>query len=271
MPKISVILPVYNAQGFLEESVASILAQDFSDFELIVMDDGSTDSSLQILKAIPDPRIILHSEKKTGLTKLLNMGIGLAAGEYIARMDADDISAPNRFSRQLKALEADPGLAAVGCWYHIVDGSGKILAERTPPTSPAEIKDKFFSSAPIAHPAAMFRKNALLSVGGYDEEFECSQDRDLFLRLLHKWRLGVVPEFLFSLRVSPGSITLARENSQKRFSLLAVERAIRAGLYPKRYMWRVIFKRLLLSLPPFAVRFKNSIMRILGYRYDSGL
>jgi glycosyltransferase involved in cell wall biosynthesis len=266
MPKLSVILPVYNSEKFLKESVESILRQDFSDFELIIIDDGSIDTGPQIVETFVDPRIKFFRPGKIGLTKALNFGLSMATGAYIARMDADDISGPLRFSRQIGFLDTAVNVAAVGCWYYVIDAAGKIVAERKPPRKAADIKKAFLFSAPIVHPAAMIRMSALQDIGGYDETFIYAQDRDLFLRMLTRWDLAVIPEFLFYFRISSGSITLSKEKIQKKFSLLAVERAIQSGLFPKYWLLLIVLRKMMLDWPPPVIKFKNSIMKKMRAR-----
>lgn len=268
MPKVSVLLPVYNAESYVAEAVESVLNQSFSDFELIILDDGSTDSSSTIVAGLSDPRIKYVRSTNVGLTKVLNKGLKMADGEYIARMDADDISDPARFGRQVDFLNRNPQVAAVGCWWKVISSSGSVVAEKTAPTGAVRIKAQFLNSAPILHSAAMFRRASVLEVDGYDETFTYAQDRDLFLRLLAHWDLAVIPEFLFFYRINPNSITLSREIEQKAYSLKAVERAIRDGLYPKRHLIWVVIKRALLSLPGPLVKLKKSVMRMLGHRHD---
>lgn len=268
MPKISVILPIYNAEMFLAEAIDSVLSQKYSDFELIIIDDGSIDSSSEIIKRYSDTRIKYRYVGKIGITKALNVGLSMAGGEYVARMDADDISAPDRFSRQVALLKGNPNYAAVGCWWKLISSTGSILDEITVPVEAEEIKRRFLWSAPIPHPAAMFRRDALVSIGGYDESYEYAQDRDLFLRLLARWQLGVVPEFLFFSRVNPNSITLLKETEQKKCSIRAVERAILSGVFPKYWLIFVMYKKVLLFLPQPIINIKNALMRRLGFRHE---
>lgn len=268
MPKISVILPVYNAEAFLPEAIASILGQSYADFELLIIDDGSTDGSLAAIERFNDARITLFIREHAGITKTLNFGIAQAQGDYIARMDADDIAAPARFEKQAAFLDKNPSVSAVGCWYRLINNKAEIIKKVTPPTEPKLIKKAFFTGAPLVHPAAMIRKSALAAIGGYDETFLYAQDRDLFLRLMQKGELGIVPEFLFSMRVSPQSISLSKEKNQKMFGIMALEKAVRGGLYPRYYAVWLCLRKALLHLPGPLLDLKTALTRQFGLRHD---
>jgi len=203
-----------------------------------------------------------------GITKALNFGIAQAKGKYIARMDGDDVSEPSRFEKQVGFLDKNPEAAAVGCWYKLIDNKAEVVSKITPPTNSDAIKKAFFNSAPIVHPAAMIRKSVIDEINGYDEKFIYAQDRDLFLRILKKWQLGVIPEFLFNLRINKASISLSKEKSQKTFGLLALEQAIKNGVYPWYYSVLLQARKAVLSLPSPITKVKNSITRLLGIRHD---
>lgn len=129
-PKISVVMSVYNGERYLGEAVESIFNQTFSDFEFIIINDGSTDRTPEILTEIDDPRAKVINQPNRGLTASLNRAIRLAKGEYIARMDADDISEPTRLERQVEVLDRDPDVVLVACWYEVIDEKGNFLAHR---------------------------------------------------------------------------------------------------------------------------------------------
>ena len=267
MPKISVVLPVYNSEKYLAEAIKSILAQDFTDFELIIIDDGSTDASLNAAKSFSDKRIKIFKEDKIGITKALNLGIQRSSGEYIARMDADDVSASDRFSEQVSFMDSHPEVGLTGAWYYYIGAKGEIIEAQTPPTTSREIKKGFFYYAPIIHSIAMIRRQALLEVGLYNEHYIYAQDRDLFLRISAKWDLAVIPKYLFSFRVSSDSITRSKELLQKKFAIEAIESAVKAGLYPKYYIFPLFLRKMLLHLPTPCIRWKNRIMMQLGFRH----
>ena len=186
MPKVSVILPVYNGQKYLKEAVDSILSQTFTDFELLLLNDGSTDDSELIIQSYKDPRIVyLKNEINQGLIFTLNKGIEVAKGEYIARMDADDIALPQRLEKQITRI--DIGSAAVlATRVKLIDANTKPLPDWNDDvvnTSPQHIKNFLKSDNCIAHPTVMGR-TALFKKYGYRYNQKYSEDYDLWLRIL---------------------------------------------------------------------------------------
>src|SRR5258707_849690 len=130
-PRVSVVMSVYNGEKYLGEAVDSILAQTFTDFEFIIIDDGSEDRSPELIEAYVDSRIsFLRNEKNVGLTRSLNKGLQVASGEYIARMDCDDVSLPDRFAKQVAFMDANSGVGACGTWALDIDGAGKVIGRR---------------------------------------------------------------------------------------------------------------------------------------------
>ena len=186
MPRISVIMSVYNSERFLREAVDSILSQTFRDFEFIIINDGSSDSSLNILKkyAEQDNRILLINQENIGLTKSLNKAIELTNGELIARMDADDISRPERFAQQVAYLDSNPDCVALGCEVMQVDMDGDPICPMDIPLSHEKIEALLLTGngGAIRHPAVMLRRETLITIGKYRDKFQTAQDLDLFLR-----------------------------------------------------------------------------------------
>lgn len=199
---VSVIMPVYNAERYLDEAVESILEQTFSDFEFIITDDGSTDTSLARLRryADRDPRIRLTSRPNTGYVNALIEAVPLAKGKYIARMDADDISLPERFERQVRFLEQNPEYAVVGSKVLLIDSDGaplKYMGERQQhqDIDGAHLRGE---GGAIIHPAAMIRTEAMRAIGGY--RLLKDEDLDLFLRLAEYGKVANLPEALLHYR-----------------------------------------------------------------------
>ena len=200
MPKIaiSVILPLYNAAAYVEEAVQSILNQSFPDFELIIIDDCSTDNSCAIVQNIIDERIqLMKKPVNTGYTDSLNFGIKIAKGSYIARMDADDISHPKRLERQFQFLEAHPQIILCGTWFEIL-GSAEIIKH---PITHNEIKVALLEYSAIGHPTVMFRKDFFQSQGlWYDKQMEPAEDYNLWVRASRIGQLYNLPEVLLKYR-----------------------------------------------------------------------
>ncbi len=209
-PTVSVLMPVYNARRYVAEAVESILAQTFDDFELLIVDDGSTDRSLNILKkyASMDARIHLVSRPNTGYVVALNEMIKRAQGEFIARMDADDISLPDRFKKQVEFLRNHPRVGVVGGAYELIDDRGRLLTIRRLFNDNARIQDRLLSGdTHLAHPSVMMRRSLLQQVGGYDASLMPTEDLDLWLRLGEITELANLPDILIRYREHIASIS----------------------------------------------------------------
>jgi glycosyltransferase involved in cell wall biosynthesis len=205
---VSVLMPVYNTERFVAETTESVLAQTFRDFELIALDDGSTDRSREILESFAkrDPRVRVVSRPNKGLVATLNEGLALAQAPLIARIDADDLCHPQRFEKQVQALNDDPGLVAVGSCSAAIDEDGNALGNYPTPLSHEEIeREHLRGHSSIHHPSVMFRTEVVRGLGGYRELVPC-EDFDLWLRLGEVGRLANLPENLITKRLFPGSI-----------------------------------------------------------------
>jgi glycosyltransferase involved in cell wall biosynthesis len=205
-PAVSVILPVRNGARYLGLAAGSILAQTFSDLELLVVDDGSEDATPAILArmAQADPRVRVLSGPPLGLVAALNRGLHAAASSFIARMDADDVAWPDRLARQMALLTSEADVVAVGTGWRVVDADGTARRVVRPPASPDAIRAALRRSNPIAHPTVLMRREAVLAVGGYRAAFRQAQDLDLWLRLAEHHDLRNVPEPLLDLREHGG-------------------------------------------------------------------
>jgi len=222
-PKVTVLMSVYNGEKYLREAIESILNQTFKDFEFLIINDGSTDRTAEILQSYDDPRIkIINNEKNIGLTKSLNKGLKMARGEYIARMDADDISMPERLEKEVDFLETHRDYAVVGTFVKILNEHSGVIRLLDRPVEYAQIREFFRRDNCIAHGSAMIRKNCILDVGFYDESMERSQDYDLWLRLSEKYRLANIPEYLYIWRNHNENIEAKYMDEQKIFVVLAM-------------------------------------------------
>ncbi len=210
-------MSVYNGEEYLREAIDSILNQTFGDFEFLIINDGSTDSTAEILQSCQDPRIrIINNEKNIGLTKSLNKGLKLAKGEYVARMDADDISMPGRLQKQVEMLEQKLNLGIVGTRDCVIDEKGNIKSEARNYGNPLILRWKLLFNNVFTHSSVMMRKKAYEDSGGYNPEFEASQDYDLWSRIVKKWQIGLVPQILCHWRKrAKHSITIEKNKTQK--------------------------------------------------------
>ncbi len=236
-PTVSVLMPVYNAEKFINEAVESILNQTFSEFEFIIINDGSTDQSEAILKDFQkrDQRVKVISGPNKGYSTRLNEGLGYAKGDYIARMDADDIALPERFAKQVAFLEDHPNYVAVGSRTLLIDEEGLAIMPFSEQTSHEEIDAAHMTGrgGSISHPSVMLRRETLQSVGGYRENMEPAEDLDLFLRLAEIGKLANLPDLLLKYRLHPKSVGHSRRLEQQKAAMIAViEAHRRRGLTP---------------------------------------
>lgn len=217
-PLISVLMPAYNAQRYLRKAIESVLAQTLGDFELIIVDDGSTDATSTILKkyARKDARIRIKSGSNQGVSNALNSALELARGQFAARMDADDICYPTRFEKQAKFLQEHPDHVLVGSRCMLIDPDGYPICEKTDIALEHEEIDGLLlrMSWPLVHPAVMMRTETLRRIGGYNPEYRTNQDHDLFLRLAEVGRLANLPEILLGYRQHFQSVGATKLASQ---------------------------------------------------------
>ncbi len=223
-------MSVYNGAKFLDEAIDSILSQTFTDFEFIIIDDASSDTSLQVINSYKDARIIvLQNTKNIGLTKSLNIGIAEAKGKYIARMDADDISMPKRLEKQFDFMEEHPEFAFCGSKAISINEEGQEVKYL-----PDTVCDKdiilayiFFKNMFI-HSTLFIEKKVLTDVGGYDEEFTRSQDYRLYLKLFTNNYFGTnLNEYTLKYRITKNGVTRVFTESQDFFARLAIKKTLR--------------------------------------------
>lgn len=227
-PRVTVLLCAYNAAPFLKPAVESILAQTWRDFEVLIIDDASTDETPQILASYNDPRIrLLRNEQNLGLTPSLNRGLREARGEWIARQDADDLSASDRLERQLAFLDANPSVALVGSQMRAINAAGRQQGVRDVPLSSESVHWSLLLANPIIHTAATFRRDIFRDdLSGYDERFTSCQDYELWARAAGKHRLCSLPERLVSYRMHAASISASRVETSQRLVREVVERLL---------------------------------------------
>jgi glycosyltransferase involved in cell wall biosynthesis len=236
-PRLSVLLGYYNLAPYLSEAIQSIRDQTFSDFELLLLDDGSTDSSPTIAKrhASADSRIrIIRSESNTGISANVNRGLRQAAADWIALMDGDDISHPERFERQISYLSNNRDVICVGCFPLMVDerrnpnGVLDIYRERHEEIEQLLLQGHGWAFLP---PSAIFRRDIALQIGGYREDLVTAMDLDFFLRFCESGRIANVPEVLFEYRLRTKSIThAAKAGRVARHNRVLAEAYQRRGL-----------------------------------------
>lgn len=216
-PKVSVVMSVYNGKRYLREAVESILNQTFTDFEFLIVDDGSTDSTWVILTeyADGDQRVrLFKNEENIGLTKSLNKGLKLAKGEYIARHDADDVSLPNRFKLQTRFLDEHLEVGAIGSFAEVINEQGISLGQSQVPIEHESIQAYLLVNNCLYHSSLMARRSLVETLGGYNEELRYAQDYDLWWRLSKLARLANLPNKLILVRRSVKSLTKSYRQEQ---------------------------------------------------------
>ena len=215
-PFVTVLMPVYNGGEYLKTSVRSVLNQTYREFEFLIINDCSTDNSVEIIKSFNDERIVIHNNKTNlGQTKSLNVGLKLARGKYVARMDADDMAFPQWIERTFVYINKHPDYAAVGTWAVVIDGTGrkkKLL--KTPIGFEGVLFHIFFGNA-INHVGAILNKEIILRHGGYDEKFRIAQDYELWSSLIrNNYCIISIPEILVSVRVHENSLGFMEEKNK---------------------------------------------------------
>lgn len=209
MPKVTVLMSVYNGERFLREAIESILVQSFQDFEFIIIDDGSTDSTLEIIQSYDDTRIrLIENEMNLGLSRSLNRGLKLAKGQFIARQDADDVSEPERLARQVTFLETHNDVVLLGTSYQEIDTHGSLIGKRKLPCDYTEIRWSLLFFCPFVHSAVMLRKSIVLEqIGFYNEALAYAMDYDLWYRIARCLPVANLDEYLVRYRINPRSMT----------------------------------------------------------------
>ena len=227
MPLVSVVMPVYNSELYLGEAIESVLSQTFTDFELVIVDDGSEDNSAEIIRsyAARDDRIrFVQLAVNAGETGARSAGLAVARGEYVTAQDSDDISLPERLQKQVRILQAQPDVGAAGVFIRVVTEDLEFIYDRETPVRHAEIVlDHFIGmlSAPFTHATIMTRRCLVLQAGGYDQSLRYAGDCDLMTRLLGETDFANIAEFLYLYRQRPGQIT-THDNPKRDHDLLLV-------------------------------------------------
>jgi len=219
LPKVSLIMSVYNGQRYLAKALQSILDQTFKDFEFIIIDDGSKDKTQRILKdySDKDQRIkIFQNQVNRGLANSLNRGIQLARGEYIARMDADDVSLPERIALEVEFLDHHLHVGLVGTGGWVINKKGKVLKKFKVLTDSLDIKSGLKTNNRFIHGSVMMRKSCLDQIGFYRNEFTSVEDYDLWVRISRSYDVANLEAPLYQWRVNPKAISVQARMTQQR-------------------------------------------------------
>jgi len=227
-PTVSVLMSVYNGVAYLDAAIESILAQTYTDFELLLVDDGSTDDTYARLLpyAQRDRRVRLSRTANQGMSRARNQLLQQARGELIAIMDADDVALPERLALQVAFLRQHPEVVCVGGNHQVIDQRGRLLTTLTLPQTDAEIQRLALAGhGSICHPCATIRRWAMVQAGGYDGELRSAQDLDLWLKLGELGALANLPDTILQYRLHLGSLSAQHSAAQRQEARQACERA----------------------------------------------
>lgn len=238
-------MSVYNEkESYLKEAAESILNQSFSDFEFIIIDDGSDDKNcLRTLEEFveKDERIkFIRNETNIGLTKSLNKSLAQATGKYIARIDSDDIADSHRLEKQLQFMENNPTYALCGSWAYFIDQDGKVTGEKKSPTDYERIKKMLIFFNFFTHSSLFFRRDIAMILDGYNENLKKAQDYDFILKISANHPVAILPEFLCSNRQHSRSISASSKKKQEWCAIQARWNAIHYYGYPKIDFLKII-------------------------------
>jgi len=234
-PKISVLMPVYNAEKFLKEAIDSILNQTFKDFEFLIINDASTDNSKKIILSYKDPRIrYFENDKNLGVAKTLNKGLRLAKGKYIARMDADDISLSERFKKQVEFMEKSPLIAVCGAWLRLIGNENQNNEIWKSPSDFESIKSLALFYSSIYHPTVLIRKETLKKYNlFYDPSFAHAEDYELWVRIMEKAKVANLKEILLLHRIHSKEVgNIHKQMMVKNSNRIRLYQLNRLGIYP---------------------------------------
>ena len=227
-PRVSVLVPAFNAERFLAEALDSLTSQTFTDIEIIVVNDGSTDTSGELAErhAAADDRIRVFHQDNAGVCAALNKAASMARGDLIARLDADDISSPDRLEKQVAFMDANPAVVCCGSAMRYIDERGAELRRRTFALTNAEIQGRIIDRGCYAHSAVIYRRAAFESVGGYRSPFDSVEDLDLFLRLSETGEMANLPDHLCAYRLHASQVTHKPSSQYRLQAFLAAVSSI---------------------------------------------
>jgi len=222
--KVTVLMPAYNVEKYIREAIDSVLNQRFDGFELLIINDGSTDSTEEIIRGYGDPRIVLISQRNQGVSAALNTGLAHAKGKYIARFDADDVCYPDRLQNQYDFMEQQRGYVLVGSDADYMDREGGYLYRyRNIGHTNEEISERIFSYCPFVHSTVFYRRDIVRSLGGYNVKAHTFEDWLLWTQLIKKGKCLNFETPLISVRLNPESVTVDEKLRGKRFIELKKE------------------------------------------------
>jgi len=211
LPLVSVLIPARDAAETLGETLSSLLAQSFTDFAVVLVNDGSTDETREIAKHFsnhfPEGKFQIIDGPGQGISSALNAGLAVIRSPLVARLDADDLSEPQRLARQVRIMERNPDWLLCGTEVSVIDESGQITNQMECPKTTVEVRKRLYEKCCLFHPTIMFRREAVMEIGGYRSQYDGAEDYDLYLRLLEYGKIGTLNEPLVRYRIHPGQVT----------------------------------------------------------------
>lgn len=263
VPLLSVIMSVFNGEKYVRETVESVLNQSFRDFEFIIVNDGSIDKTLEILRNFDNNKIKIIDQENQGPAKARNRAIRVSKGKYIGIIDCGDLAFKKKMGIQINFLERNKEIYGIGTWANIIDEKGNIVGALKYPTEYEKIRKVILRYNPFVHPSLVFRKEVFNEIGLYDESFEFAQDYDLVLRAVKKFKIVNLPQVLLNYRISEESISFRKRKQQSYYALKIRARALSKYGYPA---WQCIY----LIKPSFSflvpARLKNFVARRFLWR-----
>jgi glycosyltransferase involved in cell wall biosynthesis len=217
-PKVTVLMPAYNAALYIGDAIKSVLEQTFTDFELLIVNDGSTDETLDIIQSFKDPRIVLVNQQNKGVSAALNVGLALARAPYIARFDADDVCYPTRLKTQYDFITAHPEYSIIGSAADYMDAEGHFIFTHHPCAHlNEEIQELKYSVCPFIHSSVFYKKEVVVNNGGYNEHAYTFEDHFLWVNILKNEKACNLSQPLIKVRLNPESITIDEKWNSRKF------------------------------------------------------
>ena len=253
-PKVSIIIPTYNQSQYLEEAMESVLNQTYQNIEIIIVDDGSTDNTSEVVKSF-DNKIIYIPQKNKGASSARNAGIKKAQGQYVAFLDSDDMWIKNKLEKQIKFIQNNPeiGLLGTGC-YQMVD-INKMIYKKIFPAKNEILQKDLIKYNPFIQSSVIIRKDIFNDIGLYDEKFKESEDYDLWLRIAQKYKVANIQEALVTKKYYEKGLSKDKDNKQLYFVLKAKKNAIKRGQYSKLYYFYILKSWIFMKMPFFMRKF----------------
>lgn len=254
--KISVLMPVYNSQKYLGLAIDSILNQTFKDFQFIIVDDGSTDKTWQIIKTYSqkDNRIVaLRNPINLNTSSALNKGLAKVKGKYVVRMDADDWSYPDRLESQYKYMESHPKVGVSGGAVEVCNEKLQRINKRNYPLTDVDVRKIIFHYSPFAHPATIWRTNIIKKVNGYNENIPYSQDAEVYFKVGQFSKFGNIKKTVIKLRMHDKSSSFSKDRLQEIFAIYARIKALLEYNYKASFsdkIWILLRIIIMFTIPP---------------------